>query len=89
MRLEIQDDVFYKIEEIHPNELNLIRTVLGASIKLFRFVQLDDVYEPEKKERLKILEGILNELSLLKGSQKAESMDQTIFNKVVEMLSKC
>ena len=89
MKLERQDDVFYKIEEIHPNELNLIRTVLGVSVKLFRSIQLDDVYEPEKKERLKILEGILNELSLLKGSQKAESMDQTIFNKVVEMLSKC
>ncbi|MEE0973588.1 MAG: hypothetical protein U0L34_05675 [Paludibacteraceae bacterium] len=89
MKLERQEDVFYKIEKIHPNELNLIRTVLGVSVELFRSVQLDDIYEPEKKERLKILEGILNELSLLKGSQKAESMDQTIFNKVVEMLSKC
>ena len=89
MKLKEQDDVLYKIEEIHPNELNLIRTVLGVVVELSSSVQLDSVYEQEKKEKLRKLEEILNELSLLKGSQMAESMDQTIFNKVVEMLSKC
>lgn len=89
MKLKEQDDVLYKIEEIHPNELNLIRTCLGVVVELSRSVQLDSVYEQEKKERLRKLEEILNELSLLKGFQMAESMDQTIFNKVVKKVSKC
>lgn len=87
MKLERQDDVYLKIVDIHPNELNLIRVALSCLLELSKNTEIDQPYNQDKDDREKVLGEILNELSKFKGSQMAESLDETILKKVIEKYS--
>ena len=87
MKLERQDDVYLKIVDIHPNELNLIRVALSCLLELSKNTEIDQPYNQDKDDREKVLGEILNELSKFKGSQIAESLDETILKKVIEKYS--
>lgn len=84
MKLERQDDVYLKIIDLHPNELNLIRVALSCLLELSKKTKIDQPYNQDKDDKEKALGEILNELSRFNGSQMAESLDETCFKKVIE-----
>lgn len=86
MKIEQNEDTtLYSITSVDSNEMELIKSSLGAVHKLLTSTELDSFTDNQEKEiRTKRLESILAEIASLKGSQTAESWDATIIRKVFE-----